>query len=270
MGFLAALSTFSTFLSSLRLTVFSSLQINWKFLQWVLLWHWQTWFAIWSGVWILVILRGSVAVVRKRETTTTSLIAESEVKLRQQAEGYTAEVESLRAEIASCREAAKGEADRRSKKFSFWLEAKKSDPSRAHHFKYWQNGEEKTMDAVIPFIRLLVCNEGTVPLKISGYILWCGENQANPVNNLNHHHVVLPGSPPLVFEAVTEILQAISGRPPFDWSKVQGDHTVSFAIEYNDGGETKRSDSKKQYVRIFSSGGKTLQGEISSFPYPKQ
>lgn len=203
----------------------------------------------------------------KHKLETENLKAESEARLRQQAESHASQREILTAEITKLNDSIKREEERQSKKFSFWLEAKRSEPSRGHHFRYIENGEEKTMQAVIPFIRLLVCNEGTVPLRVSGYMLWNDINKGNTVTSREHLHVVQPGQSPIIFEATTSILEAISGRAPFDWSKVQGNHAISFAIQYQDGGETKQSEPQKRCVRIFSTGGKTLEGEVSSFPF---
>lgn len=115
-----------------------------------------------------------------------------EKEIEEQRESQTSEIEKSRTQIASLQGILKRDEERQSKKFSFWLEAKKSEPSREHRFKYSEHGEEKTTDAVIPFIRLLVWNEGTVPLTMSGYVCWCGEDQANPVKTIDHHWVVRP------------------------------------------------------------------------------
>lgn len=67
MGFIAAVSALSTFWSSLRYTLLANLHFNSKILQWVLSWHWQTWVAFWSVVWIGVILKGTVDAIHQRE-----------------------------------------------------------------------------------------------------------------------------------------------------------------------------------------------------------
>jgi len=112
-----------------------------------------------------------------------------------------------------------------------------------------------------------VLNEGTVPLRLLGYTIWCGENQTNRPARISHNSVIPPGSPPIHFEAISTILEAISGRPPFDFVKVQGGHTITFAIEYQDGAETKESKHEKQNVRISLVGTNTFEAEISSYPF---
>ena len=94
-GLVATLDALFTLFSAYRYTVFANLTFKWKIIEWVFSWRWQTWLALWSLVWIIVILQGAVSAVRSRECNINTLKGKQGTLASEKttAEAHSAELE---------------------------------------------------------------------------------------------------------------------------------------------------------------------------------
>ena len=104
------------------------------------------------------------------------------------------------------------------------------------------------------------------PFRQKAKTLWRGDAKGNPEERDNHQIVVMPLKT-VSLEALPVLMGVLSGPPQWDFSKIQGDHAITAAIQYEDEGEVKQSDPVKQYVRVSLSGTGVFNFEVSRLPF---
>jgi hypothetical protein len=217
----AALSMLVTLFSLVRNTIFSQWHPNLKFVAWIASWQWQTWVALWSVVWILVILQGAVAVVKKRTT----------------------DLEQVKGELASLKESIQADKARLRAKFSFWLQLdkeKKATPMKILS----ERGSASSVHVDIPCVNVVIWNEGDSAFKALGFRLMKGGATVrvdDPVGVPPNEHVFL--------DATKALLKVLSGETPY-FSRIQGTHTITSVLEYEQDSENRESEPSPVYLKV--------------------
>ena len=245
MGFVAALDALCTVFSAYRYTVFANVNLNWKIVQWVLSWHWQTWLSLWSLVWILVILQGAVAAVRRRENTINTLNAAQDKLTSEKAtaEAHASELqqalETLRDQhhnLQSEHQTAMLELEK-SKQSPVLSASIKTEETAKPFMMGPQDDYGQPLQFHVTQLKLVIYNHKQEPVVLRGCKLWKLQ-AAEQTEEIPLHEIVKAGAPTSV-DITQPVLSVVSNRrtPPF--TIVHGKSSVRVVITYSDGTRLK-------------------------------
>lgn len=246
MALVAGLSTISTFLSALRHTVFASLNFNSKAIEYVLSWNWRAWLALWSVVWICVILKGTLAAVRRREAQIAaadrhrigleenakqiSRSLDSERQKTRQLEAELSEVRRLRDMLQVENRELKARQD---KTVSLSLSLRTEDKPRVFMTGKGQNSFGDPDRVAVSVVTLLIYNHGERPVPLRGCKIW--KLHATEATQELRIHGVVTSTTPLLVDITKPLLDALSGGGPFDFTSLQGEYTLRLAVADSEG-----------------------------------
>ena len=270
-GLIAGLSTLSTFASLLKSIILGGLKVNWKFVEWVLSWHWQTWVALWSLVWIIVILQGVVKAVQRRAVKVAKQDRDRiglEEKLREVKAASVGEHDELeRARQTLNRQAAeiealKGEIARRATKFSFWLQLDSDKTATTIILPFSDRSPGSSVHVDIPCVNVVIWNEGESPFRTLGFRL---EKEGQPTVRVDQP-IGVPAGRQVSLDATKALLRVLSGGS-LDLSRIQGTHAGMATLEYEQDNQSRESPPSAAYVRVNLSGTGIFNFQVGRKPF---
>jgi len=176
--------------------------------------------------------------------------------------------EEMSRDLAALQEALRATAEGRLAKFSFWLEVDKAKKPATTIMRYSTRGPSATLHTDLPQTSLAVLNEGQLPLKVLGFSLRAQEANGNP-EELDHHQVVIPPMQTARLDATSALMGVLSGPAPWDFSKIEGCHTLTTSIQYEQDSDIRQSEQTTWFARASLSGG-VFDFDISSQPFPEK
>lgn len=238
MALTAGISTLNTLLWVIRNTIFSHWHPNLRFVVWITSWPWQTWVALWSVVWMFVVLQGAVAVARKR----------------------TSELEQAKRELASLKGGIRAEKAGLKAKFSFWLQVDKT--RTAKRLAYLEPSALARVQVDFPCVNLVVWNEGQSPLKVLGFRLGKAGQLLVDVD----HPLGVPPAAQAAMDATEALLQVLSGEK-LDFSKMRGVNSVSAVLRYEEDSAHLESAPSVAYVKGDLRGTGSFNFQVARRPF---
>jgi hypothetical protein len=247
----AGLSTISFFISLLRHTVFASFNLNWKVAEWVLSWHWQAWVALWSVVWIFVILKGAVDTVHRRE----KLLATSEENLKKLNSDLESERDTIRklrselseqqtrlARLESENRALATKADTAGQLVNLSLSLRTEETPQAILMGTGRDSLGQPFQVHVTEMTLLIYSHGDKPVVLRRCKLW-KLHATEQIREIPLHEVATLTSPVCV--NVTEpLVRVISESPTLDFTSLQGKYTIRIVITYCQGVTTEDAEPR--------------------------
>lgn len=288
MGLIAGLSSLSTFVSLLRHTVFSSVTLSWKPLEWVLSWQWQTWMALWSVVWIFVILKGTIDAVHRREDKMAVVEEERrqlEEKLKFLAPDLDAEKRKLK-ELETLLTESRALCGRLTAKVQDLTAKQEMPPRLSVSLRTEEQAETiltpisqdstgQVIQAHISKVTMLIYNHGEKPVRLYGYRMW-RLRAVEPTNECQLHGIVT-SNVPLEVDVTKTLMQVISGKLNPDFSSLQVTSEVRTELTYSRGDAPEPAPSQDFEIicRPWRGGAnlrieaKELPPQADSHPEPK-
>ena len=273
MGLIAGVSALQTFLWLIGRTVLSAWHPKFKFLDWVVSWHWQTWVALWSGVWIVVILKGTVAAVRRSEILIAAGVNDRkrlEEQLQEsntlldsckstilQMESEISQIKGLKAQLESENQTLRAKQE---VPLSFSVARQAVSPtSNVLTAHYEEEGQPKARSLRLPQrIVLTVKKHGSAIVEMTK--LWVESPATSPAPDVGFPCHETVAEDPTTLDITNQILTLITKpqRPKTLRLEALRSLTTTFRIslEYTSGSSTARCDPQSYNVHT------TVQQEL--------
>jgi hypothetical protein len=269
-GFIAAVSALSTFWSSLRYTLLADMHFNWKVLQWVLSWHWQTWVAFWSVVWIGIIFKGTVDAIHRREILIATA-NERSLKLEERLQQATSSLESAAEKIqqheaalselrSSCEQLQLVSKELRTqldKAAGLSLSLKAGENRRRVWMTVHGPSESQPIHALISDLTLLIYNHGEKPVRLHGCKIW-KLHATEKTQELLIETLSTPQAPTAI-DVMDPILRLISGSDRPYFNGLPGKCTVRITVKYFRHAEASEDEKSQDFeIVCVQQGGPTV------------
>jgi len=272
----AAVSGVSFFWSSLRYTLFASVHFNLSTLNWVLSWHWQSWLAFWSFVMTMVIFKGTVDAIHRREEKISALDQHS-LNLREKLQQATTSLESgqektrqLEAGLEGIRSsynqlqtvnrALKAQLDRAA---GLSLSLKTEGYRKRIWIATHQSLESAPIHALVSDLTLTIYNHGEKPVRLHGCKIWklhaTEQIQELPIETLS-----TPQEPTNI--SVTDCILRILSRSERPYFKgLPGKCTIRISVSYFRHAEACADEKSQDFelVCVQQGGATTLRIEAT-------